>query len=74
MRIGNEDSNLNRNPKPVDRDWLTVSQTAEYIQCSRITVHRYLASGLLKGSQLVPMGVIRISAISIEKLLERSKK
>ena len=56
----------------LDRDWLSVAQTAEYLQVSTRTVHRYLDSGRLLASQLVPKGTIRISAISIEKMLEKS--
>jgi excisionase family DNA binding protein len=58
-------------PQTLDRDWFTVSQTAAYLQVSTRTVHRYLDSGLLSASQLVPGGTIRISAIGIEKMLEK---
>ncbi len=60
-------------PQTLDRDWLTVKQTAAYFQCSTRTVHRYLDSGLLLASQLVPGGTVRISAISIERLLEKGR-
>lgn len=58
-------------PQMLDRDYLTVAQTAAYLQCSTRTVHRYLDLGLLSYSQLVPGGTIRISANSIEKMLGR---
>lgn len=57
----------------LDRDYLSVEQAARYLQCSTRTIHRYLKAGLLSGSQIVPLGVIRISALSIEKLLERRR-
>ena len=49
-------------PQMLDHDWLTVAQTAAYLQCCPRTVHRYLDSGLLSAFQLVPGGTIRISA------------
>lgn len=58
-------------PQMLDRDWLSVAQTAAYLQVSTRTVHRYLDSGRLSASQLVPNGTIRISASSIEKMLEK---
>ncbi|MGA2169364.1 MAG: helix-turn-helix domain-containing protein [Terracidiphilus sp.] len=60
-------------PQSLDRDWFTVGQAAAYLQCCTRTVHRYLDSGLLSASQLVPGGTIRISTISIEKLLEQTR-
>lgn len=56
----------------LDRDWFSVAQTAAYLQVSTRTVHRYLDSGLLSASQLVAGGTLRVSAISIEKLLEKN--
>lgn len=60
-------------PQMLDRDWMSVAQTAAYLQVSTRTVHRYLDSGLLSASQLVLNGTIRISAISIEKMLESKR-
>jgi excisionase family DNA binding protein len=60
-------------PQMLDRDYLTVAQTAAYLQCCTRTVRRYIDTGLLSASQLVPGGIIRISANSIEKLLERNR-
>jgi len=60
-------------PQMLDRDYLSVAQTAAYLQCSTRTVHRYLYSGLLSASQLVPGGTIRISATSIEKMMESTR-
>jgi excisionase family DNA binding protein len=60
-------------PQMLDRDWLTVAQTAAYFQCSTRTVRRYIESGLLSKSQPVVGGKIRISAIAIETLLESNR-
>jgi len=57
-------------PQMLDRDWLTVKQAALYLQVSTRTIARYVDRGTLSASQLVPGGTIRISAISIEKMLE----
>ena len=59
-------------PQTLDRDWLSVAQTAAYLQVSTRTVHRYLDSGRLSYSQLVPGGAVRISATTIEKLFEKT--
>lgn len=56
-------------PVSLDRDWLSVKQTAEYLQLDAQTVRRYVADGKLTGRQLVAGGKILISASSIEKLL-----
>lgn len=53
----------------LDRDWVTVEQSASYLQCCTATIHRLIKAGKLQGSQLVPRGKWRISASSIEKLL-----
>jgi len=58
-------------PQMLDRDYLTVAQTAAYLQVSTRTIHRYIDSGLLSASQLVPGGTVRISASGIEKMLQR---
>ena len=58
----------------LDRDWMTRKQAAEYLQVTAATVDRYLKSGVLQGSQLVPNGTVRISAVSIEKMLEKSRQ
>lgn len=65
-------------PKPtaqptLDRDFFTVGQAAAYLQLSTRTIARYIDRGTLSASQLVPGGTIRISAISIEKMLERNQ-
>ena len=57
-------------PQTLDRDWFTVGQAAAYLQVSTRTIARYIDRGTLSASQLVPGGTIRISAISIEKMLE----
>ena len=60
-------------PQSLDRDWFTVGQAAAYLQVSTRTIARYIDRGTLSASQLVPGGTIRISAISIEKLLEKTR-
>jgi excisionase family DNA binding protein len=60
-------------PQMLDRDWFTVRQAAAYLQVSTRTIARYIDRGTLSASQLVPGGTIRISAISIEKLLEMNQ-
>ena len=60
-------------PQMLDRDWFTVKQAAAYLQVSTRTVARYVDRGTLSASQLVPGGTLRISAISIEKLLESTR-
>jgi excisionase family DNA binding protein len=57
-------------PQMLDRDWFTVQQAAAYLQVSTRTIARYIDRGTLSASQLVPGGTIRISANSIEKMLE----
>lgn len=58
----------------MNHEWLTKKQAAEYLQVSVFTVHNWLKAGVLHGSQMVPRGAVRISAVSVEKLLERSKQ
>ena len=59
-------------PQTLSHDYLTVAQTAAYLQCHPQTVMNYLRAGVLKSSQLVAGGRHRISSASIEKLLEKS--
>jgi excisionase family DNA binding protein len=59
-------------PQMLDRDWFTVQQAAAYLQVSTRTIARYIERGTLSASQLVPGGAVRISATTIEKLLEKS--
>lgn len=58
----------------LDRDWLTVRQAADYLQCGTGTIHRLIAEGMVTASQLVPKGRVRISSVSIEKLLEKKRQ
>ncbi len=57
---------------PIAHEWLTVKQAAEYLQVHPNTIHTYLKNGILSASQLVPGGRLRISFLSIEKLLEKT--
>jgi excisionase family DNA binding protein len=54
------------------REWLTVEQTAEYLQCSRDMIRAYIHSGKLPAAQLSEGGRYRIKAIDIDKMLEKS--
>jgi excisionase family DNA binding protein len=60
-------------PQSLDRDWFTVGQAAAYLGKTTRTIHRWMEGGLLPFSQPVPNGSILISAISIEKLLEKTR-
>jgi excisionase family DNA binding protein len=60
-------------PQMLDRDWFTVAQTAAYLQVSTRTVHRYIKTRILSASQFVPGGTVRVSTISIEKMLEKRR-
>lgn len=61
-------------PQTLDRDWLSIDQTAEYFQVAKGTIRNWIKAGVLEASQLVPRGAVRISAASVEKQLERSRK
>lgn len=60
--------------QPIAHEWLTVRQAAAYLQVHRNTIHTYVKQGILSGSQLVPNGRLRISFLSIEKLLEKTSQ
>jgi predicted site-specific integrase-resolvase len=55
----------------LDRDWLSAKDACAYLEISWPTLKRYIALGKLQASQIVPKGNIRISASSIEKMLNR---
>ena len=61
-------------PQQLDRDFLTVRQTAAYLQITTATVQRLIKGGTLSGSKLgtSPNSPLRISSASIEKMLERN--
>ena len=50
-------------------DWLTIKQTANYLQCSTRTVHRYISEGKLRVSQVIAKGKIRVPTASIRAML-----
>lgn len=54
-------------------EWMTLQQAAEYMQVSTRTVHRWIKAGRLRIAQVVPGGLVRVSAVSIEKMLEKSR-
>lgn len=65
-------------PVPIqklDRDWLTPKQAANYLGVNVWTVRRYINEGFLPASKLGSgkMAHWRISASSIEKMLEGSR-
>lgn len=57
----------------LDHDWVTREQAAAYLQLTTRSIDRYIASGRIKATQLVPGGTVRISTISIEKMLESAR-
>lgn len=57
----------------LNRVWMTVKQTADYLQFDVQAVRRYVKLGKLQASQIVPNGRIRISAESVKNLLETNK-
>jgi excisionase family DNA binding protein len=59
---------------PIAHEWLTVRQAANYLQFHPATIRSYVNAGVLTASQLVPGGKLRISFLSIEKLLESTGK
>lgn len=58
----------------LEHDFLTPKQAAAYLQVSTQTIGRYIKLGLIKSSQAIPNGAVRISASSIEKMLEKSRQ
>jgi len=58
----------------LDRDWLTMAQAGEYLQVDARTIERWVKRGLLSASQPIPLGRIRISAVSIEKMMEKGRR
>jgi excisionase family DNA binding protein len=62
-------------PQTLDRDWMTAQQAADYLQVEVQTVRRMVVAGKLKGTKLGSgkTSPLRISASSIEKLLESNK-
>ena len=58
--------------QPIAHEWLTVRQAAKYLQVHPVTIRNYVNAGVLSASQLVPGGRLRISFLSIERLLENT--
>ena len=56
------------------KEWNTVAATAAYLSCSPDIIRIWLKGGTLAYSQRVKGGAIRISAVSIEKMMEKNKK
>lgn len=59
---------------PIAHEWLTVRQAAKYLQVHPATIRNYINTGVLSASQLVHGGRLRISFLSIEKLLEKTSQ
>lgn len=57
----------------LDTDYLTVAEAAKYCRCSAWTIRERIKAGTLQASQLVPRGKVLISAVSIEKMMEKRK-
>lgn len=57
----------------LDADWLTIESTARYCCVSHWTIRLWIRAGDLKASQRVRKGRVLVSAVSIEKLLERQR-
>jgi len=59
----------------LDKDWMTVREAAAYLSVCAQTVRRLVILGKLHGTKMGsgPNCVIRISAASIEKMLEKGK-
>jgi excisionase family DNA binding protein len=53
------------------KDWLSSQEACSYLGISFPTLKKYIADGNLQASQIVERGKIRVSASSIEKLLNR---
>jgi len=58
--------------QPITHEWVTVRQAAQYLQVHPTTIRNYVNAGVLSASQLVANGRLRISFLSIEKLLENT--
>lgn len=57
----------------LDRDWLTVEQTADYLQVSTRTIREWIKKGILPASQVFKRGAVRVPSSAIEKLLEKNR-
>lgn len=53
----------------IQKQWLTVANAAEYVDCSTKTIRRLVASGDLQATYLTPRSM-RISMESLESLLQ----
>lgn len=54
-------------------DWLTKQEAAQYLRVTVQTIDRWRKQGLLEARQVVKGGNVRISASSVEKLLEAGR-
>jgi excisionase family DNA binding protein len=58
----------------IAHDWMTRNEAADYLRVTTRTIDRYVAQRRIEASQLVPGGAVRISASSVERLLEGVKR
>jgi excisionase family DNA binding protein len=61
-------------PVELDRDWITLSQAAQYLQVHPATIMRYVRQRKIIANQLVPQGKWRVSSASIARLMESGGK
>lgn len=59
-------------PAAPGAEFLTVGQAAHSLQRSTKTIQRYIRTGKLSASQIVPGGPYLIAAVAIQKMLEAS--
>jgi excisionase family DNA binding protein len=59
----------------LDKDLLTVAQTADYLSCSKQTIRRLIKDGKLKANQIGSgkNSPWRITSVSIEKMMESKR-
>ena len=55
----------------LDQDWVSAKKACAYLECSFPTLKRYINENKLRATQITPKGKIRVSASSIEMLLNR---
>ena len=62
-------------PQTLDRDFMTVKQAAAYLQIHTNTILSMIKAGKLVGTKLGsgPNAHLRVSTISVEKLLETKR-
>ena len=59
--------------QPALKEWNTIAETAAYLRVHPDTIRNRIKDRILPYSQPVPGGAIRISAVSIEKMMEKNQ-